>query len=94
MSQSDGTLTHIADAQHVAGFGGLASQGTVSFLPFVPPNSIILFNMSAAHVFSGAHHLELRDCTINAASTVCENAIRYSLCKLMVWIFTEQRQYR
>ena len=61
-----------------SGFG-LASQGALSFLPFAPQLCHCLrFNMSGARVFSGAHHIVLRDCTVNAANTVREKAIRYS----------------
>ena len=61
--------------------GGIWGSGARrSFLPSLRPQLChrLRFNMSGTHVFSGAHHVGLSDCTINAASTVRETAIRYT----------------
>ena len=63
--------------------GGVWGSGFArrSFLPSLRPTRLchpLRFNMSGARVFSGAHHFVLRDCTVNAANTVREKAIRYS----------------
>ena len=76
-------ITSIVVCSSYSTRGGVWGSGFTrrSFLPSLRPSQLChprRFNMSGAHVFSGAHHFVLRDCTVNAASTVREKAIRYS----------------